>query len=175
MSNIILDLESHLKQTKAGERLFAFAGLLFFPDVDETQCQCSGMLKMTSVLFKDGSGKLCCQFLLDLEQSELREKVEKLFLDLSHQALDLHLGQDFEYLSPVEQMELDDSVWYGLSLTFSFKNMQNCSAGFVRERIVPALEQRLPMRIQELQLWEGDDAADNLGWVNGALKAVVPR
>lgn len=169
------DVESHLRQTRAGETLFAFAGLIVFPDSDDPECECSGMFKVTRVLFADGSGKLCCHFILDLEKKTLREKVGRLFQDLSNRALEMHLGQDFEYLSPVESLELDDSLWYGLTLTFSFKTMQNCSGNFVSNRIIPALEQRLPMRFQEVQLWQGDGTAENRDWIGKALRAHTKR
>ncbi len=176
MQKRTLNLESHLRQTKAREQLFAFAGLMFYPDVNDPQCVCNGILKVSRVEIKDGSGKLCCQFILDIEDNqELRTTVAHLFQDLSQRALDMHLGQDFEYLSPVETLEVEDSVWFGLTLTFSFKNMGHCSPEFVRERIVPALEQRLPIRFQNLQFWEENGEGEEQDLAALALREFTLR
>ena len=176
MQKTILDLESHLRQIKAGETLFAFAGLDFYPDRGDPARCVRAMLKVTRLVFKDGSGKLCFHFFLDLENTPgVRDTLGRLFQDLSTHALDLQLGQDFEYLSPVEALELDDSIWFTLRLTFSFKNMQDRAAYFVRERIVPSLEQRLPIRFQDLQLWEGEGAADSKDLAAAALRSFTSR
>ncbi len=176
MQKRILNLESHLRQTKAGETLFAFAGLFFQIDANDSQCVCNGMLKITRVEIKDGSGKLCCHFILDIENgNEFRTTVQRLFQDLSQRALDMHLGQDFEYLSPVETLEVAESVWFGLTLTFSFKNMRNCSADFVRDRILPALEKRLPLHFQNLQFWEENSEEESQELTARALREFASR
>lgn len=149
----VLDLRKELDRAKTKPNLFAFAGFtLALPDASARR----GVLTATLASRADGSGRLKCAFLVDVEgEAGIDEAVSLIFRRLAAQVLD-PLGQDFEYALPLARRELRDSLWFVQEADFSLKNVERLGRDFLANRLLPALQRSLPLTFDPVEWW-GDE------------------
>jgi hypothetical protein len=157
MPHRILDLQQTIRRNKAREKFLAFSGLRLSLEAEAEPK--SGMVKIAGHARDDDSGYLCLTFLLDAPDEELSRKIRRTFARLSEHALRPLLGDGFIYL--IEIGPDQERSWFVDEVYFYFRKVRGRRRDLLENRIMPALEQVLPLEFTQLEWWGAQEEDDD--------------
>ncbi|MBE9544502.1 MAG: hypothetical protein IMF02_08425 [Proteobacteria bacterium] len=138
---------------KANEKMIAYAG--FTIHLEEKGAKKEGVVKIASFQRGYGGGYLTLTFIVDRGQDKtLLKQLEKMYANLTENALKPMLGKEFERMVKVDLDSLEDvKGWYIDEINVYFRSIAGQEKALVEGRMIPALEKILPCKFDAVEWW----------------------
>jgi hypothetical protein len=138
---------------KAREKMIAFASFLI--RMKEHGATKQGVVKISSFHRPYGGGYLTLTFIVDKGQNEaLSDRLQRLFNNLTENALKPLLGEEFERIVKVDLDSLEETRWWYIEeVNMYFQSIEGLEKILVEGKIIPALEVLLPFTFEPIEWW----------------------
>lgn len=138
---------------KANEKMIAYVE--FNIQLEEGGPQKEGIVKISSFQRAYGGGYLILTFIVDRGQDEtLLKRLEKIYANLTADALKPLLGDDFERLVKVDLDSLEETRgWYVEEINVYFRSISGQEKTLLERTMLPALEKLLPFKFEAVEWW----------------------
>ena len=155
--NEVIDLTQEFITAKAKESVVAFAGFRF--NFAASGQHRDGLLALSSRRRKDGTGYITLTFMIDAEgDPTAHQLIASAFRDLKKNRIESCLGCEFQNMIETDIDFQRNRNWFMDSFTFYFDRLKDIKKYHVEEKLVPAFENFLPLKIDPVE-WLPENAS----------------